>query len=222
MELLTLALPKGRPLAPTVALLERAGLASPRLREAERSLVTVDPDLGLRYVLARPADVPTYVEHGAADLGIVGKDVLLEARPLVYELLDLGYLRCRLVVAGPAGADPDRLLDGGVHRRVATKFPRVAEAYFRSRGLPVEVIPLAGSVEVAPQVGLADHIVDIVETGRTLRENGLVPLATIAESTARLIANRASYRLKGDRLAPVVQALKEATKEATRHAAAAP
>lgn len=215
MEFLTLALPKGRPFGPTVDLLERAGLASRLLREAEsRSLVIEDPELAMRYILARPADVPTYVEHGAADIGVVGKDVLLEARPQVYELLDLGYLYCRFVVAAPVSADAAHLFDGAAHRRVATKFPRVAEQFFRSKGIQVEIIYLAGSVEVAPQVGLADMIVDIVETGRTLKENNLVPVETVAESTARLIANRAAYRLKGDRLGSILQALREATRDA--------
>ncbi|BDG61271.1 ATP phosphoribosyltransferase [Caldinitratiruptor microaerophilus] len=208
--LLTLAVPKGRPLGPTLDLLARAGIGSARSLAESRSLVAVLPEAGMRFILARPSDVPTYVEHGAADLGIVGKDVLAEGRHQVYELLDLGYLRCRFVVAGPAGTDPTRLLDGAGHLRVATKYPRVAEEYFRRRGIQAEVIYLAGSVEVAPQVGLADLIVDISETGRTLAENGLVVLDTVMESTARLIANRASYRLRGERIAPFIQALREA------------
>lgn len=208
-EPITLAIPKGRPLGPTLDLLVAAGLASPGVLGESRGLVVSDPATSLRYILARPSDVPTYVEHGAADLGIAGKDVLVEGRHQVYELLDLGYLRCRFVVAGPAGAGPERLWGGGGHLRVATKYPRVAEEYFRRRGVPAEVIYLAGSVEVAPQVGLADLIVDISETGRTLAENGLVVLDTILESTARLIANRASYRLRGAEIAPVQQALRE-------------
>lgn len=215
MELVTIALPKGRPLAPTVQLLKQAGLATDRLQaEESRSLVITDESLGIRYILARPSDVATYVEHGAADIGIASKDVLVEGGHKVYELLDLGYLRCRFVLAAPAGADPAELLDGSAHRRVATKFIRVAEDYFRRRGLQVQCIYLAGSVEVAPQVGLADMIVDITETGRTLRDNNLVVLDTIMESTARLIANRAAYRLKGDRLGPMIQALREQTRAA--------
>lgn len=210
-ERVTLALPKGRPLKNTAALLEKAGLATPGLLSEEgRSLVLDDDAKGMRYILARPADVPTYVEHGAADIGIVGKDILLEGKPRVYELLDLNYLYCKFVLAAPAAADAAALLDGSSHRRVATKFPHIAEEFFRGRGLQVEVIYLHGSVEVAPRVGLADMIVDITETGRTLLENQLTPIADIAESTARLIANRAAYRLKGRRLAPMVRALRAA------------
>lgn len=217
MDTITVALPKGRPLGPTMALLRQVGMASDRLEpEESRSLVIADPDLGMRYILARPSDVATYVEHGAADIGIAGKDVLVEGGHKVYELLDLGYLHCRFVLAAPAGADPAELLDGSAHRRVATKFPKVAEEYFRRRGLQVEIIYLAGSVEVAPQVGLADMIVDLTETGRTLRENHLVVLDTLMESTARLIANRAAYRLKGDRLNPMIHALREATRFAVQ------
>lgn len=215
MEFITIALPKGRPFGPTVALLERAGLAGPRLRNEEsRSLVITDEALGMRYIISRPGDVPTFVEHGAADLGIVGKDVLMEGRGQVYELLDLKYIFCRFVLAAPAGSDPAALLDGSAHRRVATKYTHVAEEYFRRRGLQVETIYLGGSVEVAPLVGLADMIVDITETGRTLRENNLVVLDTIADSTARLIANRAAYRLKGDRIGPMIQVLREVTRDA--------
>lgn len=215
MERITFALPKGRPLAPTLDFLDRAGLPTARLRaEESRALVIDEPEAGLRFILARPGDVPTYVDYGAADLGIVGKDVLMEAASPVYELLDLQYLHCRFVLAAPAEADAAALLDGSTHRRVATKFPRVAEAYFRRRGLQVELIYLGGSLEVAPRVGLADMIVDISETGRTLQENNLKVLDVIAPSTARLIANRAAYRLKGARLAPIIQALKEAASHA--------
>lgn len=214
-DLITIALPKGRPFGPTVDLLARCGLAGPKLKQEEsRSLVITDATVGIRYIISRPGDVPTFVEHGAADLGIVGKDVLMDARSQVYELLDLKYIFCRFVLAAPAGADPAALLDGSAHRRVATKYTRVAEEYFRRRGLQVETIYLGGSVEVAPLVGLADMIVDITETGRTLRENNLVVLDTIAESTARLIANRAAYRLKGERIGPMIQALREATRHA--------
>ncbi len=215
MDWITLALPKGRPFGPTVALLERCGLAGPRLRtEESRSLIITDPDLGLRYIISRPGDVPTFVEHGAADLGIVGKDVLMEGRSQVYELLDLRYIFCRFVLAAPNGSDPAVLLDGSTHRRVATKYTQVAEDYFRRRGLQVETIYLGGSVEVAPLVGLADMIVDITETGRTLQANNLSVLDTICDSTARLIANRAAYRLKGERIGPMIQALREATRDA--------
>lgn len=211
MELVTLALSKGKLFDETLQVLQRAGLAGPELEADTRSLLIDAPERGMRYILTRPTDVPTYVEHGAADLGIVGKDTLLEGRQPVYELLDLGYSRCRFVLAAPERTDPARLLDGSANRCVATKFPHLTEDYFRRRGIQVEVITLHGAIELAPAVGLADMIVDITQTGRTLKENRLAVLDEIEVCTARLIANRASYRLKQDRLAPMVQALREAT-----------
>jgi len=211
MEWLTIALPKGRPYSETVRLLRAVGAAGPELEEGEsRQLVLECPERGTRFLIARDSDVPTYVEYGAADLGIVGKNVLMENEPKVYELLDLGYSRCRFVLAAPASADPRRLLDGTSPRRVATKYPKMTEAYFSSRGLQVETIFLRGSIEVAPKVGLADMIVDITETGRTLKENNLVVIADLWTSTMRLIANRAAYRLKADRIGPLVARLREA------------
>lgn len=217
MELLTIAIPKGRPFKPTVELLQRVGLAGPEVADEEtRSLLISCPEAGTRFIIARPADVPTYVEHGAADLGIVGKDTLLEGRQQVYELLDLGYMFCRFVLAAPRGADPARLLDGSSHRRVATKFPHITEQYFQRRGMQVETIYLHGAVELAPKVGLSDLIVDITETGRTLAENDLVVLDELEPSTARLIANAAAYRLKADRIGPMVKALREVTATAAK------
>ncbi|HEY3366847.1 MAG TPA: ATP phosphoribosyltransferase [Symbiobacteriaceae bacterium] len=210
MELLTFALPKGRPYGHTVNLLRQAGVAGPELADEEtRSLLITCPDLGVRFIIARDSDVPTYVEHGAADLGIVGKNVLMEAEPKVYELLDLGYSACRFILAAPADSDPRVLLDGSSARRVATKYPKMTEAYFRTKGVQVETIYLHGSIEVAPKVGLADMIVDITETGRTLKENNLVIIDNLWTSSMRLIANRASYRLKADRIGPVLQRLRE-------------
>ena len=212
MDYITVAIPKGRPFKPTLDVLKRVGLACPELDDEDtRSLLITCEAAKARFIIARPADVPTYVEHGAADLGIVGKDTLLEGRQTVYELLDLGYMYCRFVLAAPAGAGPAVLLDGSSHRRVATKFPRIAEAYFQRRGLQVETIYLHGAVELAPKVGLADMIVDITETGRTLLENDLVILDELESSTARLIANAASYRLKAERLVPLVRALRDVT-----------
>jgi ATP phosphoribosyltransferase len=205
---LTIAIPKGRPFDPTVQLLRQAGLAGPELADASRALLIDCPQAQVRYIIARPSDVPTYVEYGAADLGICGKDVLAEGRHQVYELLDLGYSRCRFILAAPAGSDPAVLLDGSSARRVATKFPHITEEYFQRRGIQVEIIKLNGAVEVAPKVGLADMIVDITETGRTLRENNLAVLDDLTTSTMRLIANRAAYRLKSDRIAGVVQTLR--------------
>jgi ATP phosphoribosyltransferase len=212
MDVLTIAIPKGRPYADTVRLLRQAGLAGPELEDGESRSLLIDCEAaGVRFIIARDSDVPTYVEYGAADLGIVGKNVLMEQEPKVYELLDLRYSACRFVLAAPAGADPQALLDGSAVRRVATKYPRMTEAYFRSQGIQVETIYLHGSIEVAPKVGLADMIVDITETGRTLRENNLKVLADLWTSSMRLIANRASYRLKAERISQVVQRLRELT-----------
>jgi ATP phosphoribosyltransferase regulatory subunit len=163
----------------------------------------------VEFVLARPSDIATYVERGAADLGIVGKDVLLESEARVMELVDLGFGACRFVVAAPRGA-MQRSLDEYRHLgtlEVATKYPNVAERHFRARDIAVEIVKVAGSAEVAPLVGLADWIVDLVATGSTLRANGLAVVEEIANSTARLVANPASYQLRRQEIAPVVERL---------------
>jgi ATP phosphoribosyltransferase regulatory subunit len=180
-------------MAETRVALEAAGLAVAPLSADSRRLLVPAGDV--EYVLARPSDVPTYVAHGAAAIGVVGKDVLLESDADVLELVDLRFGTCRFVVAAPA-ASLDRSLDEYRHLgslEVATKYPRVAAAHFQRRGIQVELIKLAGSVELAPQVGLSDWIVDLVSTGRTLRENRLAIVEEIAVCTARLIANRAAY-----------------------------
>jgi len=180
-------------MADTRVALEAAGLAVAPLGADSRRLLVPAGDV--EYVLARPSDVPTYVAHGAADVGVVGKDVLLESDADVLELVDLRFGTCRFVVAAPE-ASLDRSLDEYRHLgslEVATKYPRVAAAHFQRRGIQVELIKLAGSVELAPQVGLSDWIVDLVSTGRTLRENRLAVVEEIAVCTARLIANRAAY-----------------------------
>lgn len=212
MEQLTFAIPKGRPFGPTVKLLRDAGLAGPELEDDESRALLIDcPEQGVRFIIARPSDVPTYVEYGAADLGICGKDVLAEGRNQVYELLDLNYSKCRFILAAPAEADKSALLDGSSARRVATKFPHITEEYFQRRGIQVEIIKLNGAIEVAPKVGLADMIVDITETGRTLKENNLVILDDLTTSSMRLLANRAAYRLKAARIADVTQRLRQLT-----------
>jgi ATP phosphoribosyltransferase len=189
---LTLALPKGRLLDPALDLLRELGVTG--VDPDSRKLIFRDPGRDLEILLLKPADVPAYVTYGAADLGVVGKDILLEQEPDVYEPLDLGFGFCRLVVAEPRALwerdDPAKWS----WVRVATKYPRLTEAYFSARGIQVEIVRLDGSIELAPLVGLADRIVDLVQSGETLRANGLVEVAEITRSTARLIVNRASMK----------------------------
>jgi ATP phosphoribosyltransferase len=189
---LTLALPKGRLLDGALEML--AGLGVDRVDGESRKLIFTDARRGLRLLFLKPADVPAYVAYGAADLGIVGKDILLEQNPDVYEPLDLGFGFCRLIVAEPRELwerdDPAKWS----WVRVATKYPRLTEEYFSDRGVQVEIVKLDGSIELAPLVGLAERIVDLVQSGETLRANGLVEVAEIARSTARVIVNRASMK----------------------------
>jgi len=161
----------------------------------------------VRVLIGRGADVPTFVEYGAADVGIAGKDVLWEAGRDVAELLDLGVGRCRLVVAVPQASGLTRVQELDFNSRVATKYPRIARRYFNEQGIQVEVIPLHGNIELAPLVGLADAVVDVTETGRTLRDNGLAVVASIGVSTARLIANPVRYKIRSDKIDPLVAAL---------------
>lgn len=204
MEPLTIALPKGRLLEPAADLFRRLSWRCDLGNGSRQLLVTETKRIGstgarLRFLLAKPADVPVYVEYGAADLGIVGQDTLWESGCDVYEPLQLSFGRCRLVLAGtPAQQGRNFRLATGL--RVATKYPRLAQAHFRERGLSVEIIPLSGSIELAPQVGLADLLVDLVETGRTLSENGLVELEEIATCQATLLVNRVSYSLRLDEM----------------------
>lgn len=213
-DMITFALPKGRLLPLVTDLLRGAGLLQMEMDNNGRRLVYKDEERGFRYLICRAADVPTFVEYGAADLGVAGKDVILEQGKDICELLDLGFGECRFVVAVPAsrlelfkGGLPGYLARCG-QLRVATKFPRVAESYLRSRGLPGEIIKLSGNIELAPLVGLAEVIIDLVSTGRTLRENNLVAIAEVAGATARLVANRVSYRVKNDRLLSFVEAVR--------------
>jgi len=204
---LTLALPKGRLLKPALELLNRMGLDGVDIDS--RKLIFTDAQHGLRVLILKPADIPTYVEYGAADLGIVGKDILLEQEPDVYEPLDLGFGFCRLVVAEPEelwGRD-DPAKWSWV--RVATKYPNLTERYFSERGIQVELIRLDGSIELAPLVGLADRIVDLVQSGETLRANGLVEVAEIMRSTARLIVNRASLKTGYGPISAWIEAMKQ-------------
>ncbi|WP_289140154.1 ATP phosphoribosyltransferase [uncultured Brevibacillus sp.] len=189
---LTIAMPKGRIFEEAVHFLQQAGLQVTAELQDSRKLIIPVKNAQLEFILAKPTDVPTYVEYGVADVGVVGKDVLLEEERDVYELLDLQIGYCRMMVAGLPDWKPTEA------PRVATKYPKIASRYFREQGQQVEVIKLNGSVELAPLIGLADRIVDIVSTGRTLQENGLVELENICEITTRLIANRASYRMKSE------------------------
>ncbi len=207
---LTIALPKGRLLAPALEVLRGAGIDADALEVNPRKLVVQDSVLGIKFLVARPADVPTYVEYGAADLGIVGKDILMEEDKEVYELLDLGKGFCRFVVAGTRKRAAVGLANGSSGIRVATKFPRVAEEFFRKRGVHAEIIKLHGNTELAPLVGLSEVIVDLVSTGQTLAENGLVIMEEIATATARLIANPVSYRLKAGEIDRLIRRMRAA------------
>ena len=205
---LTIALPKGKLFDKAAALLQKVGFEAEGLSESSRKLVIANDALAIRFIITKTVDLPTYVEYGAADIGIIGKDILAEEHKDVYELLDLGFGRCRLMMAVPEAMQRDKLADYA-HLRVATKFPHLAEQFFHRQGIQVEIIKLNGSIELAPMVGLSDLIVDLVETGRTLKENKLVEIATIQPSTARFIANRASYKMKYDRISRLVEALRQ-------------
>jgi len=201
-ELLTIAMPKGRIFEEAAQLLRDAGYKLPPEFDDSRKLIIDVPEESIRFILAKPMDVVTYVEHGVADLGIAGKDVMLEEERDVYEVLDLKISECHLAVAGIPGA---KISD--VAPKVATKYPKVASSYFREQGEQVEIIKLNGSIELAPLIGLAERIVDIVSTGRTLKENGLAELEHIVDITSRLVVNPVSYRLKDKRIDELVERL---------------
>ncbi|HXF82657.1 MAG TPA: ATP phosphoribosyltransferase [bacterium] len=205
MVALTLVVPTGRLLEDALALLRRSGFlvgAAGIERPAEERSLILPGDDGLRVVVAKPADVPTYVERGAADVGIVGKDILLEREHDIYEMVDLGFGACRGVVALPAGL-ADRW-DVGTLLRIATRYPRITARFFETQPRPVEIVALHGAVELAPRIGLADGIMDLVVTGATLRANLLTEVAEVFRSTARLVVNRASLRTKASRLRPLL------------------
>lgn len=201
-EPLIFAMPKGRIFEEAAALLREAGFNLPPEFDDSRKLIIDVPEENFRFILSKPMDVPTYVEHGVADLGIAGKDVMLEEDRDVYEVLDLKISKCHLAVAGL----PNTKMND-VAPRIATKYPHVAAAYFREQGEQVEIIKLNGSIELAPMIGLADRIVDIVSTGRTLVENGLVEYEHIVDITSRLIVNPVSYRMKDERINEIVDAI---------------
>lgn len=205
---LTIAMPKGRIFQEALELLRKSGFPLPEAFDENRKLVLELPEAGFSFILAKPMDVPTYVAYGVADVGVVGKDVLLEEQKDVYELLDLGIGRCRMAVASL----PNYEAKLEVMPRIATKYPNLAANYFREKGQQVEIIKLNGSVELAPILGLADRVVDIVSTGTTLKENGLIERETIMPITTRLIANRVSYRLKSELIDLLVSKLEEVVK----------
>ena len=203
--MLNVALPKGRLGDQVYALFSKIGYECGAIYENDRRLVLESPERDVRYLLVKPSDVAIYVEYGAADVGVVGKDILLDGKPDVYELLDLGIGKCRLCVAGPDDyvEDRERVL------RVATKFPAVTKQYYSSLNREIEIIKLNGSIELAPILGLSDVIVDIVESGKTLKENHLRVLETIVPISARLIANRSSYLFKNGVITQITQKLQE-------------
>jgi len=210
MKPIRIALTKGRLEKDTVGLLEQTGYDCTRLKNKGRKLILPVGDHDFEVVLAKAADVITYVEYGACDLGIVGKDTILESGRNFYEVLDLGFGKCRFVVAGPKGSD---FFSGYSAKTVATKYPRVARAFFESRGMDVGIVKIEGSVELAPLLGLSGAIVDIVETGTTLRENGLEVLETICPISARLIVNAASMKLRKAEIEALTEKMERAKEE---------
>ena len=200
--MLNIALPKGRLGEKVYTMFEKAGFECPSIHEQGRKLIFENPEVNVRYFWVKPSDVAIYVERGAADIGVAGKDILLEYEPEVYELMDLDIGKCRMAVAAMKDFrdDPQRTL------RVATKFSNIAQQYYNSMGRDIDIIHLNGSIEIAPILGLSDVIVDIVETGTTLKENNLEVRETIVPISARLIANKASFKFK---TAPIEKLLKE-------------
>jgi ATP phosphoribosyltransferase len=205
MKPLVLAVPKGRVARQLVPLFERAGYDASCLLADDRKLIRDSSDGRLRFLLLKPDDVPTYVEYGVADLGISGRDVLLERRYDLYQPLDLGIGRCRMVVAAPRGASIPEV------PRIATKYPRIASEHFAARGVQADVVFVQGSVELAPLVGLAHLIVDLVETGATLTENDLEEREVICHVSSVLVANRSLFKLRHEQVEPLIQTLRQAT-----------
>jgi len=194
--MLNVALPKGRLGEKVYAMFEAAGFECPSIKENNRKLIFENEEVGVRYFWVKPSDVSIYVERGAADIGVAGKDILLEYEPDIYELLDLDLGKCRMAVAAKADFydDPQRTL------RVATKFVNIAQSHYAAKGRDIDIIRLNGSIEIAPILGLSDVIVDIVETGTTLKENNLNVIETVVPISARLIANKASFRFKNEQI----------------------
>ncbi len=204
-QIINVALPKGRLGEKVYSIFEKSGYECSGLKEENRKLTFENRQAGVRYFWVKPSDVAIYVERGAADIGIAGKDILSEYEPDVYELMDLDVGKCRMCVAGPADFKDDCSRD----LRVATKFPHIAGKYYGSKSRCIDIIKLNGSIELAPILGLSDVIVDIVETGTTLKENGLAPLEVIAPVSARLIANKVSYKFKNSQINRMCENLSE-------------
>ncbi len=205
MEPITIAMAKGRLADETLTLLENMGVDVSALKEKSRKLVFYSGDHSYRFIMVKPSDVPTYVDHGVADVGIVGKDTLMEENRPLYEMLDLGFGTCRICIAGYAEKEPLK----NAHIRVATKYTGIASQVFSTRGSSIEIIKLNGSVELGPVIGLSDVILDIVESGATLHANGLSILEEICTCSARLVVNRVSLKTKESQIRPLIEGLKE-------------
>ncbi len=210
MRYLTIALTKGRLASKTLELFEKAGVTAAEAEDKDtRKLIFQDDHLGIRYFLAKGPDVPTYVAYGAADIGVVGRDTILEEGRNIYEVLDLGYGKCRMCICGPESARD--ALASGDQIRVATKYPNIAKDYFlNKKHQTVEIIKLNGSIELAPIVGLSEVICDIVETGTTLKENGLTVLEEVCPLSARMVVNQVSMKLENERITDFITRVKEA------------
>jgi ATP phosphoribosyltransferase len=208
-DYITFALPKGRIMKDSMELFARIGITCPEMTDDSRKLVFENQQDRYRFMAVRATDVPTYVEYGCADIGVVGKDTLLEQGKDLYEPVDLRFGYCRLVVAEPKALRAEDNPANWSNIRVATKYPNITERFFAAKGIQVELIKLYGSIELAPLVGLSERIVDLVSTGATLRENGMVEVETITEITSRLIVNRASLKTKHRRIGRIIEGLEE-------------
>jgi len=213
-EVLTIALPKGRIMKEAIGVFKAAGVDFSAILRDRRKLIAENIEEGLRFMVIRSQDVPTYVEYGAADMGIAGKDILMEQERDLYEPLDLGIGACRMVVAEPAGVGSKDNPGRWTHLRVATKYPNITMNHFLNKGIQVEIIKLYGSIELTPLLGLSERIVDLVETGETLKKNGLVEVEDIMPVTSKLVCNRASLKTKPKRVKELVERLASAVRPA--------
>ena len=207
MKTLNIALAKGRLAKQSIELFEKCGLDLSCVDTNSRKLIFSDENNTVSVILVKPSDVPTYVERGVADIGVIGKDTLIESNSDLYEMLDLGFSRCKLCVAAPTAQIPNLITC--VNLRVATKYPNTAKAYFQAKGVNIDIIKLHGSVELGPLVGLSDVIVDIVESGKTLIENGLEITDNICDISARLVVNKVSLKTKGDLIRPLIENIRK-------------